>query len=515
MKNRHPKTLKRMLEETTMHYGDKTAVINGDRLLSYGELDEASNKIANALTGMGVEKGDRVAMLLPNSQEFIVIFFGIAKIGAIAVPLNIKYKVDELTSLFSSARPKVLVAEIPSLEPLVAALPRFKYIKNIIELSAEYEGKFLSYQQIMATSSASGVKVQMGSEDTALISYTSGPTTRPQGVVLSHHSLITEAAISGYGFQQTDKDIAILFALPMHHVLGLVGVLLTAIYRGSTVVMVPGLSIDSVMGTTERKKATMLIGVPYIYALAVNMAEKEGIKHDLSSLRLCGSAGAPLSTDIIKRFKQHFGLDIIDFWGLTEAVCHLTCPPLNGSGKFGSVGKVLPGWEIKIVDDNGKELPTNLLGEIIVRGPVMKGYYDNPDDTARVIKDGWLYTGDIGKIDEDGYLFFKRRKKELIISKGQNIHPIDIEAVLHTHPKVAEVAAVGIPDEMRGEIVRVCVSLKNGKTATEEEIKQFCRKHMANYMIPKQLVFFDSLPKTASSQIHKEALKTSPPESSL
>jgi long-chain acyl-CoA synthetase len=513
MKNMQPKTLKLMLEETARQYGDKIALVYGDRRLSYGELDEGSNKIANALTGMGIEKGDRVAMLLPNSPEFVITYFGIVKIGAIAVPLNIKYKIDELTSMFSSSQPKVLVAENASHEPLRSALPRFKYIEHVIHVGTKYEEKILSYQQIMATSSASRIKLRPEPEDTALITYTSGPTTRPQGVVLSHNSLVIEAAISGYGFQQTDKDIAILFALPMHHVLGLVGVLLTAIYKGSTVVMVPGLSIDSVMGIIESKQATILIGVPYIYTLAVNMAVKEGIKHDLSSLRLCGSAGAPLSTDIIKRFKQHFGLDIIDFWGLSEAVCHLTCPPLNGSGKFGSVGKVLPGWEIKIVDDNGKELPTNLPGEIIVRGPIMKGYYNNPDDTARVIKDGWLYTGDIGKIDEDGYLFFVKIKKELILSKGQNIHPIDIETVLITHPKVAEAAVVGMPDEMRGEIVRVCISLKKGEAATEEEIRQFCRKHMANYMIPKQIVFFDSLPKTASGRIHKEALKTSPPES--
>ncbi len=511
MKNRQVKTLKLMLEETVKQHGDKTALVYGDHRLSYAELDEASNKIANALMGMGIGKGDRIAMLLPNSPEFVVIYFGIAKIGAIAVPLNIRYKVDELTSLFNSSQPKVLVTENPPLESLVSALPQFKYIEHVIDLSAKYEGQFLSYQQIMATSSASGIKVKTEPEDTALIAYTSGPTTRPRGVVLTHQSLVTEAAISGYGFQQTDKDIAILFALPMHHVLGLVAILLTAIYTGSTVVVVPGLSISGVMETIEREQATIFIGVPYIYALAINMAEKDGIKNDLSSLRLCGSAGAPLSTGIMKRFKRHFGLDIIDFWGLTEAVCHITCPPLNGLGKFGSVGKVLPGWEIKIVDDNGRELPPNHPGEIIVRGPIMKGYYDNPEDTAEVIKDGWLYTGDSGKVDEDGYLFFLKRKKELIITKGQNIHPIDIEAVLSRHHKVAEVAVVGIPDEMRGEIVRACISLKKGEIATEEEIRHFCQKHIANYMLPKQLIFFDSLPKTATGQIHKETLKTSPP----
>jgi long-chain acyl-CoA synthetase len=496
-----------MLEETARQYGGKAAVVYGDRRLSYAELDEASNKVANALSEIGVGKGDRVAMLLPNSPEFVVIYFGIVKIGGIAVPLNIRYKVDELASLFNDSQPKVLVAESPSLELLVFVLPRFQYIEHVIDLGDKDTGQFISYHQIMTTSSAGRVKIEPEPEDTALIAYTSSPTVNPRGVVLTHHNLVTEAAISGYGFQQTDKDITIIFALPMHHMFGLVGILLTAIYKGSTLVIVPGLSIKGVTEVIERERGTIFMGVPYVYALMINTAEKDGIKNDLSSLRLCGSAGAPLPTGIMKRFKQQFGLDIIDFWGLTEAVCHITCPPVDGSGRFGSVGKALPGWEIKIVDDNGRELPANHPGEIMAKGPIMKGYYNNPQATAEVIKDGWLCTGDIGRIDEDGYLFILGRKKDMIIRKGENIYPSDIEAVLSSHPKVAEVAVVGIPDEMRGEIVRACISLKAGEVATEEEMRHFCREHMADYKLPKQIIFLDSLPKTATGRIRKEDLK--------
>jgi len=500
-----------MLEEAAKRYGGKTAVVYGDRRLSYAELDEVSNKVANALSEIGVGKGDRVAMLLPNSPEFVIIYFGIVKIGGIAVPLNIRYKVDELASLFNNSQPKVLMAGSPSLELLVSALPRFKYIEHVIDLGDKYTGQFISFHQMMTTSSARRVEVEPEPEDTALIGYTSSPTVNPRGVVLTHHSLITEAAISAYGFQQTDKDITIIFALPMHHMFGLVGILLTAIYQGSTVVVVPGLSIKGVMEVIERERCTIFMGVPYVYALTVNTAEKDGIKNDLSSLRLCGSAGAPLPPGIIKRFKKQFGLDIIDFWGLTEAACHITCPPVDGSGKFGSVGKALPGWEIKIVDDNGRELPQNHPGEIIAKGPIMEGYYNNPQATAEVIKDGWLYTGDIGRVDEDGYLFISGRKKDMLIRKGQNIYPSDIEAVLSSHPKVAEVAVVGIPDEMRGENVRACISLEAGEVATEEEMRRFCREHMADYKLPKQIIFLDSLPKTANGGIRKEDLKTSPP----
>jgi len=261
------------------------------------------------------------------------------------------------------------------------------------------------------------------------------------------------------------------------------------------------------METIERERGTIFMGVPYVYALVVNMAEEKGVKNDLSCLRLCGSAGATLPIDIIKRFKKYYGLDIVDFLGLTEAVCHVTCPPLDGTGKLGSVGKALPGWELKIIDDNGKELPPNQPGEIIVRGPIMKGYYNNPQATAEVIKDGWLYTGDIGKVDEDGYLFLLARKKELIITKGQNIYPSDIEDVLCAHPKVAEAAVVGVPDELRGEVVRAIISLKEGEVTTEEEIRRFCRQYMADYKLPKQIIFVDSLPKTAIGKVLKEELR--------
>lgn len=318
--------LKLMLEETARQHGSKSAIILGKQRLSYAELDATSNKVANALIKMGVGKGDRVAILLPNSPEFVALYFGVVKTGAIAVPLNISYKVDELTSLFDNSQPKVLVTKSPFLEPLVPALPQFKSIEHVIDVSSRNDTQFLSYGEIMATSSAQRVKVEPEPEDVATISYTGGPTNRPRGAMLSHWSLITEAAISGNGFQQTDKDIVVLFALPMYHMFALAGVLLTAVYEGSTVVIVPGLSISGVMEIIEREQGTIFMGVPYIYTLMVNLAE-EGIKNNWSSLRLCGSGGAPLSIDIIQRFKQCYGLDIVDFWGLTEAVCHVTCPP--------------------------------------------------------------------------------------------------------------------------------------------------------------------------------------------
>jgi long-chain acyl-CoA synthetase len=498
--------LKLMLEQSVKRYGEKTAVAMGDSRLSYAQLDEASNKVANALVGMGVSKGDRVAMLLSNSPEFVAIYFGVVKIGAIAVPLDIRYKIDELTSMFNNCRPKVLVSESPTLEPVVPALGRFSYIEQVIDLSGKYGGKFISYQEVMSASSAQAVRVELKPGDIAHIAYTSGPTLRPRGVMLSHQNLVREAAISARGFRQTDKDIVVLFALPMHHAFGLVVILLTAIAKGSTVVMLPGLSVDSLLEIIEREKATIFMAVPFVHILIVNTAETEGIEHDLSSLRLWATAGAAMPANIAHKIRQYFSLDAVDFWGMTESTAHVTCQSLDGAGKPGSVGRVLSGWELKVVDGNGRDLPPNQPGEIIVRGPIMKGYYNNPEANAQAVKGGWLYTGDLGRIDEGGDVFLTGRSKDVIIVKGQNVYPNDIEEVLYTHPKVAEAVVVGIPDEIRGESIKAVISLKEGEVATEQEIKLFCREHMANYKVPRQVTFVDSLPRTAAGKIDKQSL---------
>jgi len=487
--------LKLMLDEAVKRYGKKTAVAMGDSRLSYAQLDETSNKMANALIGVGVGRGDRVAMLMSNSPEFVSTYLGVVKIGGIAVPLDTKYKPAELASLFDDSQPMVLVAESPLLKPIAQSLPEFKSIAHVIEVDAEGEGQFISYEQIMATGSAEPVAVEVAPGDIAHIAYTSGPSFNPRGVMLSHQALVSEAGISGDGFGQTDKDITVLFALPMHHAFGLVVVLMTAIARGSTVVILPGLSISNLMEAIEKEKATIFMAVPFVHTLIVNTIEAEGMKHDLSSIRLWGTAGAAMPANVEQKIGQYLGFTAVDFWGMTESAGHVTCQSPGGGGKPGSVGKALPGWELKIVDDYGRELPPNQLGEIIVRGPIMKGYYNNPKATARAIKSGWLYTGDIGRVDEEGWLFLSAgRKKDMMIAKGQNIYPGDIEKVLAGHPKVAEVGVVGVRDEMRGETPRAIIRLKPGKTATEQELKKFCLERLANYKVPREFVFTDSLP---------------------
>jgi long-chain acyl-CoA synthetase len=275
------------------------------------------------------------------------------------------------------------------------------------------------------------------------------------------------------------------------------------------VVMVAGtgLSISSFMAAIEREKGTMFFGVPYIFALAVDMAEKEGIRSDLSSLRLCSSSGDFLPASLNKRFKELYGYHIMNCFALTESVCHVTCPSIDSSDESGSAGKALPGWEVRVAADDGQHLASNQAGEIVLRGPIMSGYYGNPEATAEAIRDGWLYTGDIGKLDEEGNLFVLGRKKDIIIVKGQNIHPSDVEAVLCQHPGVAEAVVIGIPDEMRGEVVGAVISLKNGATVTEQDIKRLCLERLTSYKVPKQIIFLESLPHNVTGKIDREGIR--------
>ena len=501
--------LKLMLEVAAERFGAKTAIVFGDSRLSYADLDKASNKVADALIKLGIKKGDRIALLLSNSPEFAIIYFGVVKAGAVAVPLDPKYKLDELASLFDSSLPRILVTESPALDPLIPVLSSFKSIEHVINLGSDQMEKCSSYQEMITASSGEKIETEPQPGDVALILYTSGPAFLPRGAMLSHQILVRVAAMLGDGYHQTDKDVVMQYALPMYHVFGLVAILLAAVAKGSTVVIVPGtgLSIGSFMAAIEREKGTMFLGVPYIFALAVDLAEREGIKNDLSSLRLCSSSADFLAPDVTKRFEKLYGLGITNCFALTEAVCHVTCPAIDGSDTPGSVGKALPGWEIRIVDNTGQELPLDRAGEIIVRGPIMDGYYNNPQDTAKVIRDGWLYTGDIGKIDQAGNLFITGRKKDIIIVKGQNIYPCDIEMVLRKHPKISQAAVLGIPNKMRGEIVGTAVVLKEGSAATEQEIKKFCLESLADYKVPKQIVFLDSLPLMEGGEIDKESIR--------
>jgi long-chain acyl-CoA synthetase len=497
-------------------YGDKTAIISGENRLSYKNLDRESNRAAHALCQLGIGRGDKVAFLLGNSPDFIVAFFGVVKIGAIAIPLDPKYKLTELTSLFNDCQPEFLLTESPCLEMISAVWEKFPFLKNILNLGPRpstqpgigLDAGTDNYADLLSSGSPEPLLFEPGADDTAVIAYTSGASLSPRGIMLSHQSIAIEAEISGEGFAQTERDIVPVFALPLHHAAGLTIVGLTSLYRGSTLVMMSGMSVPSLLETIEKERATLFIGVPFIYSLMVRYAEEEGIKNDLSSLRLCAGGGSPVSVELDRRFKELYDHHIAQFWGLTEISAHITVQAPDGSGIPGSIGKPLRGCEVRVIDETGQELPPGRTGELICCGPLMKGYYNNPEATAEIIKNGWLQTGDIGHIDVDGNIFITGRKKDLIIPKGQNIVPSDIETVLLKHSKVAEAAVLGIPDNPRGEVIIAIIHLKSGQTATESEMRRLCLENLANFKVPKEYTFVDFTLRSTDGRIDKETLRT-------
>jgi len=442
--------LRDLLATAAASYGERAAIVYGERRISFIELEAASNRFANALIGMGVGKGERVAMLLTNTPEFITIFFAVAKIGAVSVPLDVKLKYPELVSLCRHAEPKVLVAEHEYLGPITDELAGFGFLEHIIVVDGPPDGDFPDYAGTEAGGDPGRPAVPLSPQDIAQIAYTSGPAFHPHGVLLDHRNFLAEAEIAADWFRFTDDDVAALFALPLHHVFGMTVLFLPALSRGTTVVMQPGLSLSSLWEAVERERVTAFMGVPYIYALANAQAAKEGLSHDLSSLRLCISSGAALPAEVADDFRRYFGRELIQLWGLTEGTAHITCQSPDGGDKPGSVGRALPGWEIRVVDEDGDDLEAGEEGEIIVRGPMMRGYYRDPEATTEVIRDGWLHTGDLGRLEENGELYILGLKKDIVIVKGQNVHPSDIESVLSGYPNVAEAAAYGVSDALRG-----------------------------------------------------------------
>jgi long-chain acyl-CoA synthetase len=487
-------------------YGDKAAVVSGDNRLLYRELDLASNRAARALAALGIGRGDRVAFLLSNSPEFIVAFFGVVKIGAIAVPLDPKYKPAEIQSLFEDCKPKAVFTEDSCLETLLRSRDLFPYLEHFIDFGNVRPG-LPWFRKMLEAEDEAPLAFEPDADELAVIAYTSGASFKPRGIMLTHGSICFEAEVSGEGFAQTERDIVSVFALPLHHAAGLTIVGLTSLFRGSTLVMLSGIMIPTLLEAIEQYRITLYIGVPFMFSMMNSHAEKERIKNDLSSLRLCASGGSPLTVDVSRRFKELYGRDIAQFWGLTEITAHITVQAPDGSGPPGSIGKPRRGCEVEVVDEAGKMLPRNRTGELVCRGPLMRGYYGNPEATAEVLKNGWLFTGDIGHIDGAGNIFITGRKKDLIIPKGQNIDPADIESVLLRHPKVAEAAVFGIADDPRGEVIVAAIRLKSGQTATESEMKRPCLDNLANFKIPREFRFVDFPIAEGHGRVDKDALR--------
>jgi len=492
-----PKNLKLMLEKTAREVPEQNAVVLGSRRVSYRELDETSNRIANALISLGIKKGDHVAILMSRTPEWVINCFGVLKAGAAAVLLDSGAKAPELEPQLRESDSKILITEERFRLVLSSVLPNAPLLKQVLEVGTA------TYNDLITSSSPASPLVDIKGEDKAILFYTLGVLGKNKGVVHTHSSFLSILPIVVPKFDLEKVDV-VLGLLPFNYLLGFGLVVLMPIWTGATIAILPHFSSKSILDTIQQEKATVLIGVPATFN-AMAMIDEETMKsYDLSSLRAVLSAGAKSLALFMETLEKKFHLTACEIYGLTELII-VTMGAVHDR-KLGTAGKPLA--ELRVLDKNGQEVPRGSIGEAVARAPwMMREYYKSPELTAQVLKDGWFHTGDLVKLDEDGYLEFIEKMSSIIVpSGGVKILPAAVEEVLLRHPAVAETACVGVFDDYKGQIPTAFIVLKDGQSATPDEIRDFCRQSLSDYKVPKQIKFVDSLPRTGSGQIDRKLL---------
>ena len=502
-------TLKELLNENAKEYSDKTAFIFENKRYTFKQVNQRINSLINALASMGVRKGDRVGLLAYNSaQDFEV--FNIAKAGRICVPLNYRSMARELVYLINNSEANALILEKEFVDTILTIRHELVGVKNFICLDAAVEN-MASYEQLISSFPPDEPVDSVEADDPCTLFYTSGTTGRPKGALHTHKSILAESAAVGQNF--TPNDIA-LCVMPFFHVAGSAVYLFPAFASGATAVIHKTFDETTILETIEREKVTYICLVP---AMIIRLLEHPDLnKYDISSLRNIVYTGAPMPFEALRRGVERFGKIFVQLLGQTETL-NLTILKkedhnIEGSAKeikrLESVGKPSRAGEVRIIDEQGHDVPVGEAGEIIARSDrMMKEYWKLPKETAEIMKGGWLHTGDIARMDEDGYIYIVDRKKDMIISGGENVYSQEVEEVLHTHPAVQEAAVVGVPDEKWGESVKAVIVLRKGMTATEDDIINFCKERLASFKKPKSVEFWDSLPMTGSGKIMKSEIR--------
>jgi long-chain acyl-CoA synthetase len=496
--------IKQALQKTASELPNKEAIILDTQRITYGELDEVSNKVANALLKTGMKSGTHVAILMSHSPAWVINYFGVIKGGGIAVLLNTALKTPELEVLLRDSDSQILLTEREFSQMLSPVLPHISLLKNVIEVDTD------SYTKMIAKSPTISPAITTKDEDEATIFYTSGVLGKQKGVVHTHASIMGTPPVVNAGIQRKKEDV-IMDLVPFSYLYGLFEVLFGSIIAGSTVVLIPNFTPRAVLEAAEREKVTVIFGVPAMFNALAMVRDEILTRYNLSSLRLAVSAGAKSFPKLMETLDDKFALSLYEVYGLTEvsAVSIST----SDSRKLGTVGK--PICRLKILNDDGEETPVGDIGEAVFNAPwVMKGYYKAPELTAQVLRDGWFYTGDFVKMDEEGYLEYIEKKSFIIVTpSGLNISPSEVEFVLLSHPSVAEAVYVGMSDGYGGQIPTAFVVLKKGQHATPEELSNLCYRNLADFKLPKRIEFVDSIPKTSSGKISRKKLKeTQPPQ---
>jgi len=535
--------LYKFLDDSAAKYPDRPALVFGGKVgkrflgsqITYRKLKELVDRFATALQALGVKKGSKVAVHLPNCPQFVIAYYGALKAGATVVPTNPLYVERELEYQFNNAGVETVVT-LTRFYPLIRNIKPKTPLKNIIVTNIkEYfppllkllftiavekkeghrlEGELVEgtvmFQDLIAKYPPNPAPVEINpQEDIACLLYTGGTTGIPKGAMLTHYNLVanTLQVRAWLPDIQEGKEVT-LAALPFFHSYGMTVCMNFGINGAGTIILMPNpRDIDEMLLLIDKYKVTLFPGVPTMYIALINHPETP--KHNLRSIKACISGAAPLPVEVKQKFEQITGGKLCEGYGLTETSPVTHCNPIYGVNKAGSIGIPFPDTDARIVDlETGtRELPPGEVGELAIKGPqVMKGYWQMPEETSLVLKEGWLLTGDIAKMDEDGYFYIVDRKKEMIIAGGYNIYPREVEEVLYQHPKVKEAAVVGVPDPYRGETVKAFVVLKEGETATEEEIIEFCRANLARYKVPTMVEFRKELPKSTVGKILRRVL---------
>ncbi|GGO04053.1 long-chain-fatty-acid--CoA ligase [Microbispora rosea subsp. aerata] len=502
-----------VLEDSAREKPDATAVVFGDLRLPYSLVNTIANQVANLLVSRGIGRGDKVALACPNLPYFPFVYFGILKAGATVVPLNVLLQAREITYHLNDSDSKAFFCfegtpELPLGERGRAGFDDAEGTEHFIVLPATPFATESEYGETLwaALDGVSGEfeTVQTSAEDTAVILYTSGTTGQPKGAELSHQNMVMNAMVSDEMFPRK-SDNTYLVALPLFHSFGQTVLMNAGFRRSATLVLMPRFEPVEALTLMKREQVTLFAGVPTMY-WAMLTAVHAGTAEVPPSLVTAVSGGSALPVEVLKDFSATFGVDILEGYGLSETSPVASFNQPGRPAKAGSIGTPVWGVEMKLVDAEWNTV--NDIGEIAIRGHnIMKGYYNRPEATAEVMKDGWFRTGDVARRDEDGYYFIVDRAKDMIIRGGFNVYPREIEEVLMTHPDVSLAAVVGVPHDSHGEEVKAYVIRKPGATITEEELVAWCRETMAAYKYPRIVEFRESLPMTATGKILKRELR--------
>ena len=530
-----PLTIPDLLRQAAEKYPHQTALVFMGSRMPYRRLKREVDRLAAGLHGLGVSKGDRVAIMLPNCPQTVIAYYAVLSLGAVAVMTNPLYVERELEFQWGNAGVETVIsldmfwarieavrAKLPLKRVILSGIhdymPLFKRLLAPLALRRQgkwvnvtYTDTVLAFKRLTQRGRRGRLpEIDLFPTDLACLQYTGGTTGLPKGAMLTHRNLIASLVQirSFLLFGHNDAQDIALAIMPFFHVYGMNGLMNLGMYLAATLVLIPQPEIKAIVEALVAERPTFFVGVPALYVALNNHKGFDQI--DLSPIKAMFSGAAPLPVNVMEKFETRTGARIAEAYGMTEASSVTHVNPLQGQRKFGSIGVPIIGTDAKIVDvdDPTKELGVGQSGELLVKGPqVMQGYWQSPNETAHALCDGWLRTGDVATMDEEGYFYIVDRKKDMILSSGYNVYPREVEEVLYQHPKVLEAAAIGLPDDMRGEKITAYLVLKPGETATPAEIRAFCRERLAPYKQPRAVVFRDALPKAIAGKVLRRQLR--------